>query len=224
MLRASGLARPTARRRPVRAAAAACRAAARRQHSRCGGARRWAWSARCGSGKSTWRAASPGWSTPTAATSCSTATRSLQACRAPACGRTARRIQMVFQDPYASLDPRHRVGDLIAEGPIVHGAPTAEARGRAHELLGAGRPRRRRGRPLPARILRRPAPAHRHRPRARAGARRCWSPTSRSRRSTSRCRRRCSTLLAEIRGGFDLSMLFITHDLRVAAQVCDRSR
>ena len=44
----------------------------------------------------------------------------------------------------------------------------------------------------------------------------------RSRRSTSRCRRRCSQLLDEIRKRLDLAMLFITHDLRVAAQVCDR--
>jgi oligopeptide/dipeptide ABC transporter ATP-binding protein len=31
------------------------------------------------------------------------------------------RVQMIFQDPFASLDPRMRVGDIVAEGPLAHG-------------------------------------------------------------------------------------------------------
>ena len=31
------------------------------------------------------------------------------------------RVQMIHQDPFASLDPRMRVGDTVAEGPLAHG-------------------------------------------------------------------------------------------------------
>ena len=45
------------------------------------------------------------------------------------------RIQMVFQDPYASLNPRHRVGAAITTGMIMQGISKAKARDRAVELL-----------------------------------------------------------------------------------------
>ncbi len=45
-------------------------------------------------------------------------------------------IQMIFQDPLASLDPRMRVGDSISEGLVIHRMGTAEARKkRTRDLL-----------------------------------------------------------------------------------------
>ena len=46
-----------------------------------------------------------------------------------------RQAQMVFQDSYASLNPRLTVGDSIAFGPRVHGMKAAEARALAQDLL-----------------------------------------------------------------------------------------
>ena len=48
----------------------------------------------------------------------------------------ARVAQMIFQDPYASLDPRMTVGDIIAEGIDIHKLYTGEARtNKIYELL-----------------------------------------------------------------------------------------
>lgn len=44
-------------------------------------------------------------------------------------------VQMIFQDPYASLNPRMKVGDIIAEPLIIHGYPKDMQRKKVNELL-----------------------------------------------------------------------------------------
>ena len=48
-----------------------------------------------------------------------------------------RQVQMVFQDSYASLNPRLPIEDSIGFAPKVHGISSGQARERAHELLAA---------------------------------------------------------------------------------------
>ncbi|WP_205042111.1 ABC transporter ATP-binding protein [Rhodoligotrophos defluvii] len=54
---------------------------------------------------------------------------------ASALANVRHRIQMIFQDPYSSLNPRRRIGQSLVEGPVRHGKSTADARRRAIELL-----------------------------------------------------------------------------------------
>ena len=131
------------------------------------------------------------------------------------------RVQMIFQDPYASLNPRRLVGEAIAEGPITHGLPRAEALARARELLELVQLE-------PSAMLRYPHEFSGGQ-RQRIGIARALAmrpelliadePVSALDVSVQA---QVLALLADIKARFGLTMLFITHDLRVAAQICDR--
>jgi peptide/nickel transport system ATP-binding protein len=132
-----------------------------------------------------------------------------------------KKIQMVFQDPFASLNPRRRVGDIIAEGPITHGIPREKAVARARELLGLVQ--------LDPGAMDRFPHEFSGGQRQRIGIARALAlepelliadePVSALDVSVQA---QILDLLDEIRRRLGLTMLFITHDLRVAAQVCDR--
>ena len=83
-----------------------------------------------------------------------------------------RYMQMIFQDPYASLNPRMTVGSIIAEPLVIHGLAKGrkERQERVQRLMQLGRAQPLLRQPLPARVLRRPAAAHRHRAGAGGGA------------------------------------------------------
>jgi peptide/nickel transport system ATP-binding protein len=60
----------------------------------------------------------------------------LGAASPPRMKRLRRDMQLVFQDPYASLNPRLTIEDTVAFSLLVHGTPRGEARERARALLG----------------------------------------------------------------------------------------
>jgi peptide/nickel transport system ATP-binding protein len=135
--------------------------------------------------------------------------------------REARRVQMVFQDPFASLNPRRPAGELVAQGPMLHGMPKREALARAAELfrlVGLD----------PSAMTRLPHEFSGGQ-RQRIGLARALAmqptvlvadePVSALDVSVQA---QVLRLLRDLRTRLSLSIVFITHDLRVAAELCDR--
>ena len=131
-----------------------------------------------------------------------------------------RRIQIIFQDPYRSLNPRMTVGASIVEGPMNFGLAKAEAWQRARELMevvgldpkSVGRfPHQFSGGQRQRICIARALAMH---PEVLIAD----EPVSALDVSVQA---QVLELLDDVRKRFNLAMLFITHDLRVAAQICD---
>jgi peptide/nickel transport system ATP-binding protein len=128
---------------------------------------------------------------------------------------------MVFQDPFASLNPRRTVGRIVAEGPIAQGMPTRDALDRARELLGLVG--------LSASAIDRYPHEFSGGQRQRIGIARALAlepevlvadePVSALDVSVQA---QILDLIRDLQQRLGLAILFVTHDLRVAAQVCDR--
>ena len=128
-------------------------------------------------------------------------------------------IQMIFQDPFASLNPRHTVGRIISDGPRANGVPQAAAEARARELL--------------ALVGLEPSAFDRYPnqfsggQRQRVGIARALAlePVLVADESVSALdvsvQAQVLELLRELQQRLRIALVFITHDLRVAAQICD---
>jgi len=131
-----------------------------------------------------------------------------------------RRIQIVFQDPYRSLNPRMTVGTSIVEGPMNFGIPKADAWQRARDLMKV--------------VGLDPKSVDRF-PHQFSGGQRQRLCIARALAMEPEIlvadepvsaldvsvQAQVLKLLDDVRKRFNLAILFITHDLRVAAQVCD---
>jgi peptide/nickel transport system ATP-binding protein len=131
------------------------------------------------------------------------------------------RVQVVFQDPNRSLNPRRTVGQSMVEGAMNFGQSRAEAEALAAELMTQVR--------LPVEALLRYPSQFSGGQRQRlaiARALACRPQVLVADEAVSALdvsvQAQILNLLREIQGRLGLGLLFITHDLRVAAQLCDR--
>jgi len=135
--------------------------------------------------------------------------------------RQRKRIQMVFQDPFASLNPRQTVGRIISDGPVAHGASRKDALAQARELLALVG--------LPEQAIDRYPHEFSGGQRQRVGIARALAlepdvlvaDEAVSALDVS-VQAQILTLIKDIQKRLGLAILFVTHDLRVAAQICDR--
>jgi peptide/nickel transport system ATP-binding protein len=132
-----------------------------------------------------------------------------------------KRVQIVFQDPYRSLNPRRTVGASIVEGPVNYGMAEDAAHTRARELM---------------RLVGLEPDALARFPHQFSGGQRQRICIARALAMDPEIlvadepvsaldvsvQAQVLRLLDDVRQRFNLAVLFITHDLRVAAQVCDR--
>ncbi|MBZ4690494.1 MAG: peptide transporter, nucleotide binding/ATPase protein [Cereibacter sp.] len=130
------------------------------------------------------------------------------------------RIQMVFQDPYASLNPRQTVGTSLTVGPVAQGMARDEARRKAQAIL--------------AQVGLDPAAYDRF-PHEFSGGQRQRVGIARALMFDPEIivadeavsaldvsiQAQILELLARVQAERHLALVFITHDLRVASQICD---
>jgi oligopeptide/dipeptide ABC transporter ATP-binding protein len=132
-----------------------------------------------------------------------------------------RHIQMIFQDPYASLNPRMMVGDIIAEPLLVNGTGSAARQARVRELL---------------ELVGLPASARSRFPHAFSGGQRQRIGIARALALSPSLviadepvsaldvsvQAQIINLLLDLQDQLGLSMLFVAHDLGVVRHVSDR--